>query len=154
MGLHQHEESAEPLWSHFQRVIEWAKSCFKTRPKLMRGVDWGALYDSHHNTPLDAEAVEEETLRLIDDEDVQRQSGIYAYILTRDERHLNLRAFTKAMKRRAYERQAGICIPCGEHFALGAMEADHIDPWSEGGKTTPENCQLLCRPCNRRKGAK
>ncbi len=24
------------------------------------------------------------------------------------------------------------------------MEADHITPWSKGGKTIAENCQMLC----------
>lgn len=31
------------------------------------------------------------------------------------------------------------------------MEADHITPWHAGGKTTSDNCQMLCRECNRRK---
>jgi 5-methylcytosine-specific restriction endonuclease McrA len=34
------------------------------------------------------------------------------------------------------------------------MEADHITPWSKGGKTDAANCQMLCLPCNRRKGGK
>ncbi|MCE2490565.1 MAG: HNH endonuclease [Anaerolineae bacterium] len=34
------------------------------------------------------------------------------------------------------------------------MEADHITPWSEGGKTIEENCQMLCRKCNREKASK
>ncbi len=34
------------------------------------------------------------------------------------------------------------------------MEADHITPWRDGGRTVPDNCQMLCRDCNRRKGAK
>ncbi len=29
---------------------------------------------------------------------------------------------------------------------------DHIIPWSKGGKTTAENCQMLCIACNRSKG--
>ena len=33
------------------------------------------------------------------------------------------------------------------------MQADHITPWSKGGKTIAENCQMLCADCNRRKGA-
>ena len=107
----------------------------------MRGVDWGTLYDNHRDTPIDTDAAEAETQRLIDDEDVQKQSGIYAYILTRDERHLRIRAFTPAMKRRAYEHQAGICTRCKETFSLAAMEADHIDPWSQGGKTTPRTAR-------------
>jgi 5-methylcytosine-specific restriction endonuclease McrA len=34
------------------------------------------------------------------------------------------------------------------------MEADHITPWYEWGKTNPENCQMLCKNCNRVKGGK
>ena len=34
------------------------------------------------------------------------------------------------------------------------MEADHITPWSEGGKTEIENGQMLCRECNRKKSSK
>lgn len=33
-------------------------------------------------------------------------------------------------------------------------EIDHIKPWHEGGKTTAENCQLLCKDDNRRKSGK
>ena len=119
MGRHQHAEDATELWDHFRRVIEWVESCFKTRPKLMRGVDWGALYDGHRNQPVDFDAAEAETLRLIDDDDVQKQRGIYAYILTRDERHLNIRVFSRAMKRRAYERQGGKCVLCGGRVRVG-----------------------------------
>ena len=55
------------------------------------------------------------------------------------------------MKRRAYERQKGRCAICGDEFELAQMEADHITPWADGGKTVQENCQALCRDCNRRK---
>lgn len=34
------------------------------------------------------------------------------------------------------------------------MEADHITPWVEGGTTVPENCQMLCKACNRLKGVR
>lgn len=37
-------------------------------------------------------------------------------------------------------------------FKIGEMDADHIVPWSKGGKTTAENCQMLCIACNRSKG--
>ena len=109
MARHQHDASAKPLWEHFLRVIEWVESCFETRPNLMRGQDWGALYDKHRSQPVDFEATEAEIQRLIDDDDVQRHRGIYAYIFTRDEHHLGIRAFSPAMKRRAYERQEGCC---------------------------------------------
>ncbi len=30
------------------------------------------------------------------------------------------------------------------------MEADHITPWHEGGKTISENCQILCKDDNKK----
>ncbi|WP_366886926.1 HNH endonuclease signature motif containing protein [Sulfurimonas sp.] len=51
-------------------------------------------------------------------------------------------------------KQKGICVKCKEHFELSQMEADHITPWHDGGKTNSENCQMLCRECNRRKSGK
>ena len=71
-----------------------------------------------------------------------------------DERHLGIRAFDDNTRLEAYERQHGVCPLCGAHFALSEMEADHITPWRDGGRTIPANCQMLCRDCNRRKGAK
>ena len=69
----------------------------------------------------------------------------------KNEKVLNVRAFTANQKREAYERQKGICPICGEHFDFDEMEGDHIIPWSKGGKTISDNCQMLCRNCNRKK---
>ena len=70
------------------------------------------------------------------------------------EKHLSIRAFSEKTKREVYEKQNGVCKKCGRHFEINEMEADHITPWCEGGKTILENCQMLCRECNRRKGGK
>jgi 5-methylcytosine-specific restriction endonuclease McrA len=59
--------------------------------------------------------------------------------------------WTYDQKREAYERQAGVCVKCWKQFEFAEMEADHITPWSQGGKTTADNCQMLCRDDNRRK---
>lgn len=59
--------------------------------------------------------------------------------------------FTHNPKREAYERQKGKCVKCGKAFEPGRMEADHITPWREGGKTIAANCQMLCKDDNRRK---
>jgi len=67
------------------------------------------------------------------------------------ERVLSIRAFTPKMARAAYERQKGICPKCKKHFAFDDMQADHITPWSKGGRTTAANCQMLYADCNRRK---
>ena len=50
--------------------------------------------------------------------------------------------------------EQGVYPICGGHFELEEMDADHITPWSEGGHTQMENCQMLCEECNRRKGKK
>lgn len=34
------------------------------------------------------------------------------------------------------------------------MEADHIKPWHEGGKTIATNCKMLCKQDNRTKSGK
>ncbi|MDR2803181.1 MAG: HNH endonuclease, partial [Treponema sp.] len=76
---------------------------------------------------------------------------IYAYVLDREERHLNIRAFSDNMKREAYERQNRVCNNCKKLFEYEEMEGDHINPWHSGGKTNAANCQMLCKECNRRK---
>ncbi|MBR5695863.1 MAG: HNH endonuclease, partial [Paludibacteraceae bacterium] len=118
------------------------------------GVDWGTLYEKYHEKALDAAALETEVTKLMMDSDVQKKPGIYPYVLDRDEHHLGIRAFDDNTKREVYERQQGICKICGKHFEIEQMEADHITPWKEGGRTIAENCQMLCRECNRRKSAK
>ena len=154
MGRHQHDPDAEPLWEHFKAVIRWVKATFVQDRPAMKSVDWGPLHDAYKDAAVDPEAIEDETQRLIADEDVQKQSGIYPYILTRDEKYLNIRTFPMAIKQRVYEKQDGKCSICKKPFDIRRMEADHITPWSEGGSTTEDNCQMLCRDDNRRKAAR
>ena len=33
-------------------------------------------------------------------------------------------------------------------YEYNEMEGDHIVPWSKGGKTIPDNLQMLCKRCN------
>ena len=154
MGQHQHDSNAEILWSHFRTVISWIETNFINKREKMKGVNWGYLYDSFKDKKLDPIGIEKETKKLVLDDDVSNQSGIYPYILTRDEKHLNIRAFTKSMKQKTYEKQSGKCILCRKTFKVSEMQGDHITPWSEGGKTIEENCQMLCKECNRRKSNK
>ena len=154
MGAHQHDRTATALWSNFQSVINRVEAVFPNYRKPMKGVDWGGLYALLKDESLDPKALEDEVARLTIDDDVTRKAGIYAYLLTGEERHLSIRAFTPAMKQGAFEVQKGICNVCTETFEIADMEADHITPWAEGGKTIAENCQVLCRDCNRRKSNK
>ena len=154
MSKHQHDDNCSELWQYFQTVISWVQMLFSNYRKEMKGLEWGEFYNKYHDNSYDAQKMEQEIVRLMQDEDVTAKKGIYQYLLCGDERYLSIRAFTDNMKREAYERQGGICVNCGEHFEIGEMEADHITPWSQGGKTVAENCQMLCRDCNRRKSDK
>lgn len=153
MSAHQHDPNANELWSYFQAVIHWAELTFTRYRKEMKGVEWGGLYDQFKGGLYDTAELEDEIKALMIDDDVTRKKGIYSYVLTRDEKYLAIRAFTPAQRREAYERQDGICPVCGKHYDIDGMEADHITPWSQGGKTNAANCQMLCREDNRRKGA-
>jgi len=89
------------------------------------------LYNEFKDQKFDSKKLEEEITKLMQDEDVTKKSGIYAYILTKNEKYLSIRAFTEKQKREAYEKQEGICVKCEEKFEIEEMEADHIKPWHE-----------------------
>lgn len=157
MAVHQLDTNADELWNYFQSVIEWVRATFLVYRREMKNVQWGELYNQFQDADLNAEALEAEVKHLMQDEDVTSRSGIYWYVLTRKEKYLSIRNFDDKMKRVAYERQNGICVArnavCGRaHFAIEEMEADHITPWIENGKTNSDNCQMICREDNRRKG--
>lgn len=154
MSIHQHDPNANELWTYFRNVINWVQLTFPHYRSEMKGLDWGSLYDAYKEVMYDTEALEQEIKALMMDDEVQKKSGIYPYVLTRNEKYLNLRGFLPGQKRAQYEKQGGICPHCGEHFDIKEMEADHIKPWSKGGKTVAENCQMLCLECNRRKSDK
>lgn len=154
MSTNQHESNANELWLYFQSVINWVKVTFPKYRKEMKGIEWGKLYNEFKNNKFDALLLENEITELMLDEDVSNKKGIYYFVLNRKERHLNIRSFTDKQKREAFERQKGICVKCGNQFTLEEMEADHITPWHEGGKTSAENCQLLCKLDNRMKSGK
>lgn len=154
MAQHQRDANANALWLHFQTVINWVKVVFPNYRKEMKDVDWGVLFKLHGNDTFDSKQLEARVSELMRDEDVTKKSGIYAYLVTGVEKHLSIRAFTDNMKREAFERQGGVCPRCDKdkRYAIEEMEADHITPWHEGGKTVAENCKMLCKRHNREKG--
>lgn len=157
MAEHRFDEDATELWHYFEDVIDWVEKTFTEYYSSMKGVDWGGLYNVHKDDKLDPIEIAAEVERLLDEveeNEIQRESGIYPYILTGDEKHLNLRQFDKRTKERVYREQNGCCKICGKPFDISMMEADHKDPWAKGGKTKIENCQVLCKKCNGEKSDK
>ncbi|WP_261570002.1 TerD family protein [Frankia gtarii] len=61
------------------------------------------------------------------------------------------RVIPQAVKAEVWRRDGGVCVECGgsEH-----LEFDHVIPFSRGGASSVDNLQLLCRRCNRTKGAR
>ncbi len=154
MATHQHDTNANELWLYFQSVINWIQVIFPKYRKEMKGLEWGNFYNEFKDENFDSKEFESKISELMQDEDVTSKKGIYEYLLTGKEKHLNIRAFNDKQKRKSYEKQKGICKSCKQHFELNQMEADHIRPWHEGGKTDDKNCQMLCKECNRRKSGK
>ena len=154
MAEHQHEPNSNELWLYFQSVINWVKAVFPKYRKEMKGTQWGFLYNEFKNQKLDSKKLEEEITELMQDEDVTNKKGIYSYVLDRKEKCLNIRTFSNNQKRETYERQKGICVECKKHFEINEMEADHITPWHEDGRTSAENCQMLCKYDNRTKSGR
>jgi 5-methylcytosine-specific restriction endonuclease McrA len=61
--------------------------------------------------------------------------------------------FTRYTIERLYCTQRGKCAICKEYL-FGKFEVDHIKPLSKDGENSPENIQLLCPKCNKKKGSK
>lgn len=121
----------------------------------MKGLDWCSLYNKYHNNTYNSSAMKTEVENFIKMMKCKTK-GIYEYLLCKDKdpfagRLLNLRAFDNRDKMATYDKQHGLCNICGEHFEYDEMEGDHIKPWSKGGRTILDNCQMLCKSCNAKK---
>lgn len=154
MSVHQHDADAQELWQHYQAVLDWSKRVFPTYRKQIKGLDWGKFYRNHRDDTLNAAELEKRISELFLDDEVNAKKGIYEYLLTGNEKTLNLRTFSDKDKATAFERQNGVCPVCHKTFVFDEMEADHIVSWNKGGKTELKNCQMLCMLDNRTKGGK
>ena len=156
MAIHQLDHTAKEIKEYYQSIINWIETIFIKYRKEMKGLKWGLLYNKFHKIDFAPKKLEEQISELMKDEyeEITSKKGIYEYVLSGDDRFLSIRAFRDSEKRTVYERQKGLCPKCGKHFDIKDMEADHITPYSKGGHTTINNCQMLCRDCNRRKCAK
>lgn len=154
MYKNQHAPNASELWLYFKGVLDWVQATFPNYRREMKYVPWGILHNRYGGKTYDAAALEKKIVALLEDEDVTNSRGIYEYIFDGSERHLSIRKFSEKIKRAAYERQNHCCKKCGKHYPIEKMHADHIVPWSKGGRTVEENCQVLCENCNREKSNK
>jgi len=152
MAKHQNDKNANELWEYFEEVVDWVNEVFPNTTKEMKGLDWGKFYNDYNHIHFDPFTDEVEALMA--DADVTKKRGIYLYLLSGEEKHLSIRAFTSDQITTAFTKQKGVCVKCEDTFKIEEMEADHITPWSKGGKTDENNLQMLCKKCNRTKSNK
>jgi 5-methylcytosine-specific restriction endonuclease McrA len=143
---------------------------FKDVESEMRGLEWGQLYETYHNTAYDPAKVSEEVQKLYGDPYVKNRKGIFEYILggSVDTKLLDIRVFDEATRKYIYTTQTAEAETKGESncplcalghdankskiWKLAEMDADHVSAWSKGGATLVKNCQMLCKTHNRAKG--
>lgn len=174
MSQHRQDDGVDELKTYFSTVVDWAASRFpgKTR-KEMRGLPWGAFYETYGQDSYDGDKTKKRVEELFLEPTIKLKRNICQFILGGEEepRLLDLRLFDDATKLKAYNEQTveaegnGVsnCPVCAlsnkeservKIYDLKQMEADHVTPWSRGGASTPDKCTMLCVRHNRAKGNK
>jgi hypothetical protein len=172
MSAHRNDTNINEVRTYFNTVIDWVSSVFKDVENEMRGLEWGRLYEEYHSKPYNPDELSKKVQELYGDGYVKNRKGIWEFVLgdTKDYKLLDIRIFDEPTKKSTYAKQTKAsegkgesnCPLCAEgHEANKAkvwkfeeMDADHVSPWSKGGATRPENCQMLCKTHNRSKGNK
>jgi 5-methylcytosine-specific restriction endonuclease McrA len=172
MSARRNDTNINEVKTYFNTVIDWVSTIFKDVESEMKGIEWGRLYEQYHTTPYSPDELSEKVQALYGDGYVKNRKGIWEFVLggSQDYKLLDIRIFDEPTKKATYAKQIkeaeakgeSNCPLCSEgHEANKAkvwkfeeMDADHVSPWSKGGATTPENCQMLCKTHNRSKGNK
>ena len=170
MSGHRTAQNIAEVKTYFNSVLDWVSGVFTGVESEMRGLDWGTLYETYHKQPYDPAAISEEVRKLYGDPFVKKRAGVFEYVLggSRETKLLEVRVFDDATKKVVYEKQTAAettnstsnCPLCafgdnankGKIWKLTEMDADHVAAWSKGGKTSSENCEMLCITHNRAKG--
>lgn len=170
MSRHRNDNNITELKTYFNSVIDWVSGVFVDVESEMRGLEWGRLYEAYHHTAYNPTTVSQEVKTLYGDPYIKNRKGIFEYILggSVDKKLLNVRVFDEATKKTVYATQTadaqtnGVsnCPLCAighdanknKIWKLNEMDADHVTAWSNGGATTIQNCQMLCKTHNRAKG--
>ena len=170
MSSHRHETHIKEVKTYFNTVIDWADTIFAELENEMCGLEWGRLYESYHKSAYDPKELSSKVQSLYGDPYVKSRKGIWEYVLSgsTDSKLLDVRVFDDATKKSVYKTQTAKalegevsnCPLCAighdsnksKVWKLEEMDADHVTAWSKGGKTSAENCQMLCKTHNRSKG--
>ena len=61
-------------------------------------------------------------------------------------------AWPRGLKQQLMTRQDNTCVYCGCRRTAPSFDIDHMTPVVRGGSNATNNLQVICRPCNQRKG--
>jgi hypothetical protein len=64
------------------------------------------------------------------------------------------RAYSEDERLTVWHRDGGICYHCEHEIPFADSHADHVIPWSLGGRTVVENAVCSCSHCNTQRGNK
>lgn len=129
--------SSEPILigeDRRERFWLYEKDLYVTDDRLLDAADVSALLN------------EESNKRRIRLEKAHALAAMSAQLDSKTKR----KAISQDVKTAVWQRDHGRCVECESRKDL---EFDHIIPLAMGGSNTIRNLQLLCEPCNRRKGA-
>lgn len=141
MGRREEAEYVETLWNqgdgNLLRLFFGRKLYFLHQVEIEINKLAHPDPPQERNVVVDHKSLEDLPLREIGKLNPQREKAL------RDG------AFAKARTSRDTYR----CACCGMEAASRIpFQVDHILPMNRGGKSVPENLQILCRSCNGRKG--
>ncbi len=172
MSMHRYDTGITELKAYFNSVIDWISNTFIDVESEMKGLEWGRLYETYHNTPYNPQEIHEILQKLYEDFYVKNKRNVFEYILggCQDVKLLEVRIFDEVTKKTVYKTQTNKAQTSGVSncplCALGSdnnktriykqseMDADHVTAWSNGGATDISNCTMLCKTHNRAKGNK
>jgi hypothetical protein len=170
MSQHRNDTNINELKTHFNSVINWVSTIFIDVESEMRGIEWGRLYEEYHNNGYNPSELSDEVQKYYGDSQVKNRKGIFEFLLggKQDFKLLNIRVFDEVTKKTKYAQQTndaksrGVsnCPICENGtnnnkdriYKINEMDADHVTAWSNGGSTTIENCEMLCKTHNKSKG--
>lgn len=172
MSRHRWDTNIVELKAYFTSVIDWVSRVFTDVESEMRGLEWGRLFETYHNTPYNPSDVSLMVHNLYSDAAVKSRKGVFEYILDgcKHPRLLDIRVFDESIKHTVYNSQTTeatahnisncpLCAMGNDNnskriWKYNEMDADHVTAWSKGGATDISNCQMLCKTHNRAKGNK
>lgn len=155
LKVHRSDEDAKSLFVYYEEVLGWANYIFGTKyKKELPKVEWGLLYNRYHEIPCSPREIRAKVDALMENPEITKKVAVFEYVFSGEEKILSPRAFDDSMKRSKLEEQDHKCAYCGGEIPdMKSAHADHIIPWSKGGKTEYGNLQILCVKCNCKKSA-